>query len=481
MAFNKQLSTFDLNLPLTQRVDNVWLSIGQGDNDTVRKIASRFYFRRADGHAESILVQVNLKTVCCILNNLGITYRRELDENDVSGSVRNEFEETTSNYCPSDKVIATDLISPVKDSIIYKMRMPDGRKYILTVRAFNTAFMNFQLQPSLVNPQIPATKEGTTCLPITEDETVYLQSDEFTNDVMIGSRMRSLLGTPQICEYIEAGICFVKPNSDQRGDSKLGVVVKEHTDLGSLDKIASFESISNLRQVINYTFPDGRTESVFALKSQEADGILRQLVGLYRELQTRFVFRHNDAHAANVILQNRPTSGSLAGVSFSSQLTAQLTNFQYAAASFPTTSQKKVRCYYGSTSATVYQSVFSFKPKIGTLGTEPYFVMDDLLKFTTLTYVRSSGRPYYAALDLYTMLVSLFMIKDFWIHVLTNLRFRSHYWTPLWYPEDSSEMMRRINKVHEKNLAPTYSTIIGLLRGVKLFCRLPQILVDQLA
>lgn len=449
--------------PLLDRIQSIWEKL----RTNPQEFASSFY-SRVNKRLYSPFVNVNVANVCCILNSTGYAYNRSFTENNPMG------------YCPAQLEQIETVMPRSKFAFPYKAILPDGSVIYVLVRRFNKAYLKYD-QQAIGSKFGPSNPTIDVCLPRLKGQTSFIRSDPFTNDFMIATM---LYGADEqmgqhIMTYRDAAICSKEENKDQ--GNLLGIVMLEGRQLGGLSDLRSMDELNDLRSTINYTRKDGAILNLNALNINNCRGIINQLLYVYTELQERYAFRHNHSCAANIMISREKVQQVWRGVSIESDIKVKLVNFANSAISFPLgDDDHNIRFYTAGFVSKIIQKLAPFQPNTGKRGIDRYFKLGGLTVESMLSDVRHTGLPYYAAFDLYTVMMSIFLIPDFWMHVNSNDAFRAAYWEPLWFLDEQDTMRQRINNALRSKMRPTYYNIIRLLSGVHLICTLPTKLLKQI-
>ncbi len=118
-----------------------------------------------------------------------------------------------------------------------------------------------------------------------------------------------------------------------------------------------------------------------------------------------------------------------------------------------------------------YQKLRGFELKVNQAKDGSYYYTLPLTaSFNALILLRHLGVPAYHSADLYTFILSLFLIPAFYYSVIIRQDLRSALWDILWYPDDLEIINRRLYEKVQSETNPYFSNALGLMVDLKLRC-----------
>jgi hypothetical protein len=330
------------------------------------------------------------------------------------------------------------------------------------------------------------------------DDLRYLGADEFTNEMIIGIILSSYFITWNeetknnfypIIEYLTSTVCQDRSPGLKiiTATPPIGVHLMEYADLGTLVDFANRRETQVYRQrqrIIDPRSPYGEEITIEVIKPDIILQIIRQVIAALHLLQNEFDFNHGDLKAANILVRSEPAKGIYQGVDISAPFTCKVADYGKSSLTFGT-DQGPHRIYNRTWLADRYLYIMPFTPMINTQrtreGDEPFFIVQGLFNIHLYTRTRHMGLPFYLAFDTYTFLISILLIPAFYYSFFESPHLVEKVWTPLWFGQDGQRMQQDILVFHkDPSKAQSISTVLNLLKGIRLRCNATQILLNNL-
>lgn len=315
-----------------------------------------------------------------------------------------------------------------------------------------------------------------------KDKTLYIGSDEYTNNLLINNFLNYIYGRIPSKAGIK-GILQLKDSTISDGvigTSRLGINVYEN----------SMQLFDFLRVPSNFNYFENRDITEFGGKSVRMRILNRKfIIDLFVQLlinlqllQEKFEFNHGNLKSDIIMVKNEKVSIEYSTIRHTSDITFKITDFRHSSMSISDEKSKNnLRLFNYNNLAVAYLKVVPFKPVIDKDLNDVYYVIDNFLNAQTLAQIRHMGIQYYPSFDTITLIISLLMIPEIWYSIFSDQVLKSLIWDSLWHPKDTSEIYNRLSKmvIEEKN--GTYENILDVLKGTWIKCKLTEQLIYKLS
>ena len=298
-------------------------------------------------------------------------------------------------------------------------------------------------------------------------DNLFISSDEYTNDFLIGSILSILQKLPEwkfpyqgILEYISGSIC--------QGDGNYGVIMME-TSPSSLALYLEQER-SNYYQVPIIS-PDLVQQSVAdVLRPEIFMGIVGQAISLLSYLEDKFAFHFGISTLDSWYIVNKPVSFTYAGYTVSSPVTIKMANFGVSSISVNSTkANRTLRLHASSSWISRYLSFSPFHPKVDEIGGELLFQLDNVATSEIKSQMYYAGIPFYSQTDIYIFMLSLFTTSGALYLKRVDPRINA-IWQSLWIPDQQDKMDKRLARLISGGSKIELNSLINALKGIQLYC-----------
>jgi len=415
--------------------------------------SGRFWRRQLE--IFSPYLQTDLESICCLVKR---STEREL--------------EGKPTICIYSKVRE---VESGKEGTVYHVTPPDdyrGPDFVLKVLRLDSPRISYLSEaPTSIKYIQQMIKQDilSSCMYPDLVDLNFLASDSFTNEYLIGYILNEVYARSELKGVIGfnvATICHTE-------DSRLGVTSLEYASFGNLIEFAKQPVVTKLTEYLDVKGNRVRLET---FDHKVILGILKQIVANLDFLHRNVQFNHGDLKPANILVSSAPSRVTYQGLSWDTGFTIKFADFTKSSLTIKV-NDKPLRLFNQSSAADAYLLAVPFKPVMGYFMNEPYYTLDSVLTATALAKIRHMGIPFYFSFDTYTSVVGSLLMPEFYYPVMTNETYRRVIWDNLWFPDDYSEMWNRLNLYLGKS---DYDTIVTMLRGIKLKCRINEILMEGL-
>jgi hypothetical protein len=301
---------------------------------------------------------------------------------------------------------------------------------------------------------------------------VWFGSHDFLNESLIGKLILHIWPPHFPAHFVRhyaAGLCKEKD---------VGLNLMKFSNGGTLESFPE-------------TFPQyvrrSRTGQHNMIVPRVVEDIIRQCTVAYALLEQLCEFAHGDAKPSNLFLTKQPcsyvwktqlTSGRLVEIPVQSPFTCQVGDFGKASVEY-----QGVRFYpYNrlvSWIATLSPSSLSFPSPLQVQNVTYYQVHRVALQ--TIAQTRHMGGVYPKGFDLYSLLLGMFSIRDFFLSLDHSVRLQA-IWNLLWKnSHDSNLVLERINKLSQQKGHHRVADVISTFSDRLLKCNLHEVLLQYFA
>lgn len=347
-------------------------------------------------------------------------------------------------------------------------------------------------------------------------DNLFIASDIFTNDVIIGFLLSTLqieqkgkFPYPGVLEYKTATIC----RSDPSGSKLYGAILME-TSTSTLSDFLIFqggESESNfitvpvldptprkerIRQVaqdqqmtleeqeqfygLNIMQGAGAYYSRNILKPELIFGLLGQAICLLHFMDINFAFHFGISTTDSWFITPQPVNFTYTGLSISCPISIKMANFSLSSISiYSTPARRALRLYPASTWAARYLNVAPFTPNVEGSRNGLFFQIDNLLNAQVYAKMYYAGVPYYTQIDTYIFLISFFCFAETYYAAILDKRI-ARVWEKAWTRSDLKKINRRVKIFIDAGRQPTFDEIITMIKGIQLNCQIGEILIKEM-
>ncbi len=337
----------------------------------------------------------------------------------------------------------------------------DGNKYIIKVSRVSPTVVYSEEPPTSIKEISKYMTVMKTCL-YGNLQMSYLGTDDITNETLISFILEDLysrypnigLGTGGIINHIGATICSKGYN---------GINLMEMADLGTLRSLASVSKYTEIAD-----FSDGVRafrRKVFTVSTMKS--IIGQVVANLDFLQSTVDFNHGDLKVDNILVKSGDISIRYKDLYLDSRFTVKIADF--GKSSLTVDHGERVRLFNRSLAASKYLWVAPFRPYIGSIGKETYYVVDSYITAQIYAQSRHMGIPFYLSFDTYTFMVSLLSIPEAYYAMFTNEDLMK-IWLTMFFRDDIPKVSNRLRRAMKKG---TFSIVdaIKVLKGIRLKCK----------
>ena len=325
----------------------------------------------------------------------------------------------------------------------------------------------------------------------------YLGADEFTNEMLIGIILTSFIKNWNeqtrnnfypLVEYIASSVCLDNnPGLPITSSRPIGIHLMEFANLGTLIDLSKSPETEQYRQVSKVYDPSSEYReniTIEVVKVEVIFQVIRQVIASLHLIQNEFDFNHGDLKIANIFVSSQPAEGEYEGLDISAPFTCKVADYGKSSLTIET-EKGPCRIYNRSWLADRYLNLNPFTPlinieRVGFIG-EPFFIIQGLLTVHLYTRTRHMGIPFYLAFDTYSFLISLLLIPGFYYSFFNTPQLVEKIWNPLWFGRDAALMQQAIlDFLDDPKKAQSISTVLDLLKGVRLRCNATNILLNNL-
>lgn len=358
---------------------------------------------------------------------------------------------------------------------------PTNQRRYHVLKIYNLDSLNIRFFDT---PRIPPLWSPKCFYPDVAD-LLYLGSDNFTNEYLIGFILKDLYFRAQSTNTRLNGIIdFISVTVCNSGNSKKSVILMEYANLGDIINLVRNPLNSEFRDVQIFTDQANNPVELDSLKPKIIVDICKQVIANLEFLHDEIEFNHGDLKANNVLVQNTPSRGNYKALAWNSEITVKMADFAKSSLTITDKSNRRIRVFNYSSYAERYQAAFPFIPSINSQFAEPYYIMDANTNVAALTWIRHLGIPFYFSWDTYTFMISLLLIPEIFYPVMIDPklspRLRPVLFDSLWFLDESSTAYNRLNNAIQQRKPNSYSLVLDILGGLKLKCRANTILLEGL-
>lgn len=424
------------------------------------EISNQFYLLKRNGYLYSSYIPVDDPTICCLAKP-GLPAKSQS-----SGK--------SGPYCSSNTNLS-ELATMGKVGKTYSLILEDGTTVI--VKITNGISPNI----SVADRTIDVNHCEVGCLlPLPTKDLIYLATDEFTNETLIAYGIDTLYtayGFPTgntYIKHIDAGLC------SNGSDTLSGINIMEYANYGDLSNITKNKELDIYRE--EYSFRDTRNNNftIIGLKTEYILNIIKQVLSTIYFLQSTGNFIHGDLKVANVLLSSQSNNSNYKGLNLNAPFTIKIADFGKSAITLQFKGTEPFRLYNRDRLAEAYLEFIPFKPKTGVTFGQKYYILDSFLNVQVYAQSRHLGIPFYSSYDIYTFIVSMFMVPEFYYKLISDKVLIETVWNPLWFPDEASKVLSRISNYVKDGKTPSFDNTISILKGIRLKCELISILMEKL-
>ena len=306
-----------------------------------------------------------------------------------------------------------------------------GNMLTLIMNRMKSTFSGISKDQKLHREEIMMKSEYTNCDKISDDSTVFLSLDPFTNDHIINILLTDILNEmpfDHTCKLYTFYKCGSNVNS-----------IYEYPTIGSIIDLST--------NTLLLEHKDGN-EPVFS--ANLVYSIIIQLLVILRKLNENN-FIHGSPNLKSITFFDNSIDYIYNGVRISSPITLKLCNFKNSSITVP--GQNEPIRIYSKSGIFDHQSAHrSYYPKIRSISLTQYskkeIMMYNFNSANFLQIIRHSGLPLYASsFDIVSFMVSLMSYKPFYIGFNNVPEFKT-IWNNLWRQGDSSSIDSWLNEYH---------------------------------
>lgn len=390
----------------------------------------------------------------------------------------------TSNYLPiNDKQLCCLVhgqdCNQVKEAVTIINKGKIGIPYILTLiddTQIVIKLMNVHPHASYSDNPIAHKAITSKCLGHVDGLT-FFGTDVFTNEILIAYFLRIVFKNSSLSGVIRhnaAGLCHLPVTG------WIGIDVMEYANLGSiatLPQSETFQEMDTMRTVSIDNFDNNIDHRVFTVDT--VLNIVKQIVTTYDYLVEYADFNHSDAKVANALAVNEPIKYEYKGLQVNSPFTIKIADFDKASLTIKI-GEHWFRFYNKSKFAARYFKLFPYQPELGVHDGRTYYKTDTTFSAQLYAQSRHTGLPFYHSYDIYTFLVSLFMMPEVFYAMLDSIELQVKIWNVLWFPEDASKMFIAIQDAVRNGREPSFSNVVNIVSKARLKCEISSELIESL-
>jgi len=420
-----------------------------------RETAESFYLYTRDKKIKSNYVSIDKKDTCCIISQ----QLRKTSNLPISSDDQSE---------PQKCVISSINIPEGKIGKPFLVELPDGNYSIWKL----SKLRGVKLRVLDKSPSFRMNKMfDATCIPMPDLKAVYIGCDEFTNEILNAYALSYIFNAnnfpiESFARHTGSAICHDNKNN------LIGVNEIEYSKYGSLNNITENRDFDQFRSQFSFYTRNKEEKKLYGIESVHILSIVRHVYSTLDFLQKEGNFNHGDLKVGNIVLDSAPAKGKYGNINLDAPFTTKLIDFGKSSVTVKSSGKRSIRFYSETKIANVYLMLTTFEPQIFERFGESYYVLDDTLNATIYAKSRHLGLPFYMTWDMYTFMVSLFLIPEIYYRVFTNPDLIRRLWEPLWFPDEGSEMYKKIGRAIVNETKPSYDNIVSMLKGFKLKCAL---------
>jgi hypothetical protein len=233
--------------------------------------------------------------------------------------------------------------------------------------------------------------------------TVYhLGLDEFTNELVIGYLLRTVLETGDM-KSLAVTYLYGSTYGNQ------GAAMIEYADVGTVNNITTMEKYTSSATIRDYFIGEGTLINLLIVKENIVYAVIAQIITAIHYLGLAVQFSSGDLKAENILVFSSPMRGTYLSLNLSAPITCKISDFGKSSCTISRPDGARMRIYNDTLLADAYLKISTFHPKIE----DGWYIVDDYFVSQTYVWMRHSGDPYYKSFDYYTFIVSLLSINSF--------------------------------------------------------------------
>jgi len=354
----------------------------------------------------------------------------------------------TSEYL-TDHICCVNKLNTSYESICHNFIIDQNYdKYLIKIKIddYNFYYLNVHIYESNLNIVYNSPDN---------DKLKYLGSDEFTNQLLISSIIRTFYSDQQLYNGIQlihgASIC-------QEKNSYYGYLLFDHPHYGSFSE---FLTLDQFKIDITITDFSSSSRNVKILNPNYIESLLDNVINNLLYLQKICDFRHGELYINNVNITVDPKISPVVPVS-------RIHNFKKSSLNI-TNNTDKFRLYNLSPFTQLIFKLNPFSPTLGNQFNDDYYILnnDDVE-----SYIQHMTVPIYSSLDIYTFLVSCLLTPSIYYGIMSQEKLKNKYWNNLWFIDNVSEVWNRIYKFINLNKSHSYTDVLSVIHGIKLKIKL---------
>lgn len=409
-----------------------------------------------------------------------------------SSSSANSSGNSLSSICQTDirrlqigsKVSQPLLASYNEQRMVIKISKIDPRIRFMSINDY-----------SVVKQLLTQGQDETTTFGCWNPRADYLIAcDNYTNDILIGKLISSIYSSPEapgktFNAYWAAALCQKDVGWFRKSVAITGLTMMEYADYGPINKIARNSHLWATSSSL-YDQPGGMVVNEVNWRDRQYKGmrswpvplvnaIFMQVGAAYDFLHLTHQFTHGDAKVSNLLVSSHNTSFTYRGIKIECPVTVKIVDFSKSSISIVTDDNKVTRLFNYDKVAEAQLKIVNFQPKIQILGNRRVYRLSGVLEIVKLSKIRHGGLPFFRSFDIYTAFVSMMMLPEFLIPILSDEILKKNLWDKLWTAEQTSIMEQRLWDAALSNVEPTYSNILSILDDIYLYCDLADDLFGQ--
>ena len=365
-----------------------------------------------------------------------------------------------------------------KEGDVSLMTLPDSRRFVIKTREVSSLSLTYSKIPP--SPVFGA-NVNISCLTRNLDNQSFLGCDDFTNELLIGFIIDSIYNTSGgtssglkgFARHYAATIC-------NNNDKKYGLNIISYSDLGDINQFIGLGPVEKYKEMKDFNLGVEGIIRQNVLTVTTILDIFKQLIANLHFIIFKADYTHSDLKSGNVTLKTEKTNINYNGMTHTSDFTVKIIDFGRSSIRVKLDEKSSLRVYNRNILAETLLNVVPFKPQIDSYFNEPYYIINNVANFVTLSQIRNTGFSFYSSFDIYTVFVSLFCLPGIFYQLFTSPTLKSATFDLMFFPDDLTTIYSRIYSTVKNRIQPGYDRILTILDGIKLKCRLTSILFDAL-
>lgn len=363
-----------------------------------------------------------------------------------------------STYVSTIFDINTPICGTVKDiQLEYNELTPvilEGQE-LLMKKSIIAPYMTSSISPSgnFNNLDVYA-EEMTLCGYQHYNDLSYIQSDKFTNGMLIGYILDNIFtkGGNIMNTYLKQYLGFIcnEYERDPAIDSKtVGYTLYENVEYGNINEFIQTTQL-NLDDII---------------------GMVKQTVTTLDYLQTELQFVNGDCRRSTVLVSSEPCLYKYKQMVVDDPFTCKISSFDYSSLAIKLTKEQVPYRLYNPSLQSQKQLWWNpIVPSINIQNNTPYTLMYNETVSQIYSNIRHTGVPVYLSYDTYTFIMSLLSHPSIYPIFSSSKELQQEIWEPLWFNDDIQTANVQLSQLANSNMGDDYSNITKALINLKLKC-----------